>query len=310
MFNATASAFTITSVSGGEFSNVLTLSGIGVTNNSGIIQNFVAECGDGAGLIQFTNSATAGELTVFSATPGPFQGGSGAIDFLDNSTASSATLIANRDDRVSFGGAVYFENDSTGETARVEVFGNGLLLISFHNPPGVTIGSIEGDGLVFLGAQNLTTGSNNLSTTFSGVIQDGGPFGGDGPGSLTKDGTGKLILRNANTYTGGTVVEEGVLVVNNRTGSVPAVVLCRFTAAHSQAGAQLLVRFVVGTGAGIEAVLSPGKGSRKPRTLNIQGTIVFNSDATYKVDLDSLHAAADKVVANGVTIDVSVFLFL
>ncbi len=43
VFNATASAFTITSVSGGEFSNVLTLSGIGVTNNSGIIQNFVAE---------------------------------------------------------------------------------------------------------------------------------------------------------------------------------------------------------------------------------------------------------------------------
>ena len=41
----------------------------------------------------------------------------------------------------------------------------------------MTIGSIEGEGDVFLGANNLTVGSNDLSTSFSGVIQDGG-FGG------------------------------------------------------------------------------------------------------------------------------------
>lgn len=47
--------------------------------------------------------------------------------------------------------------------------------ISSHNAPGVTIGSIEGSGcLVFLGANILTVGSNNISTTFSGVIQDSG----------------------------------------------------------------------------------------------------------------------------------------
>jgi len=62
-------------------------------------------------------------------------------------------------------------------------------------------GSIEGSGVVFLGVNNLTVGSNSLNTTFSGVIQDGGSF--------TKVGQGTLILTNANTYAGGTTIQNG-----------------------------------------------------------------------------------------------------
>ena len=69
------------------------------------------------------------------------------------------------------------------------------------HPRPVNVGSIEGSGAVFLGANNLTVGSSNLSTTFSaGVIQSGDLFGEGGPGSLTKIGTGKLVLTNTNTY--------------------------------------------------------------------------------------------------------------
>ena len=78
--------------------------------------------------------------------------------------------------------------------------------ISFHSAPGVTVGSVEGTGNVFLAANNLTTGSNSLSTVFSGVIQDGGAGG-----SLTKIGTGTFTLAGANTYTDGTVVNDGIL---------------------------------------------------------------------------------------------------
>jgi autotransporter-associated beta strand protein len=70
----------------------------------------------------------------------------------------------------------------------------------------VSIGSLEGTGNVFLGANNLTVGGNGNSTTFSGVIQDQGLNGGIG-GSLTKTGTGTLTLSGANTYTGGTTVD-------------------------------------------------------------------------------------------------------
>ena len=61
---------------------------------------------------------------------------------------------------------------------------------------------------MFLGANRLTVGSNNLSTLFSGAIQDGGFMGGTG-GSLAKIGTGTLTLSGANTYTGGTLISAG-----------------------------------------------------------------------------------------------------
>ena len=51
----------------------------------------------------------------------------------------------------------------------------------------VTIGSIEGSGNVFLGANNLRVGTNNINTSFSGVIS--------GSGSLAKVGSGILTLQ-------------------------------------------------------------------------------------------------------------------
>jgi autotransporter-associated beta strand protein len=46
------------------------------------------------------------------------------------------------------------------------------------------------------------------------VIQDGGQNGGTG-GSLTKIGPGTLILTGANTYTGDTNIDRGVLQVDS-----------------------------------------------------------------------------------------------
>jgi hypothetical protein len=86
VFNVGSSAFTITA----KPSFTLTISGVGITNNSGITQNFLTDIDLNLhqGVIQFTNSATAGSLTLFT-NPGSSvvsQGGSGIL-FFDTSTA-------------------------------------------------------------------------------------------------------------------------------------------------------------------------------------------------------------------------------
>ena len=65
----------------------------------------------------------------------------------------------------------------------------------------------------------LLVGGNNLSTTVSGVIQDGG---GGTLGSLTKVGTGTLTLTGNNIYMGGTTISAGTLQLGNggTTGSI------------------------------------------------------------------------------------------
>jgi autotransporter-associated beta strand protein len=165
------------------------------------------------GFIGFVATSTAGSGT-FTNNGGTVAGAFGGdTEFNDISTADFATLIANGGTNGGQGGQIVFEGQSFGCTSRIEVFGNGNLDISPHSAPGVTIGSIEGDGNVFLGRNILTVGSNDMDTTFSGVIQDGGRNGGTG-GSLTKTGTGALTLSGANTYTGDTNVNGGVLKVD------------------------------------------------------------------------------------------------
>lgn len=293
------------------------------------------------GVIKFINSATAGALTVFNNTesntqffdtasagsatfnntpgdrytgstffvdsstaenaiiitngslPGsPFLGG--LTTFQDNATAGNATLIAYGGLAGGFGGSILFFTDSTGGTARVQVIGNGNLDISGHNAPGLTIGSIEGSGRAYLGSNNLTLGSNNLDTTFSGTI--------DGNGSLTKIGTGTLFLSTPNTYTGGTIVENGKLAADNIVGSATGPGPVQVNAGTFGGRGTIAGTVTVGTGTGPGATLTPEKTTGAPDVLTVQSALTFNSDGLYEVGLKTKGAVAGKTVANGVTI--------
>ncbi|MDP3469427.1 MAG: cadherin domain-containing protein [Daejeonella sp.] len=72
-----------------------------------------------------------------------------------------------------------------------------------------TVGSLEGSSTITSdGAANrvLTIGSDNTSTSFSGIIQNG-----IRTIALTKSGSGTLTLNTANTYTGATTISAGTI---------------------------------------------------------------------------------------------------
>jgi len=272
------------------------------TAGNGTFTNNGAVAGADAlgGFIYFFHASTAADSAITN-NGSEVSGGGGTTIFSDTSTAGRCTLVA--DGGLNGGGFIRFDADSSGGTARVAVFGNGNLDISGHGSPGVAVGSIEGNGNVFLGANNLTVGTHNLNTLFSGVIQDGGATGGTG-GSLTKIGNGQLVLRHRNTYTGGTTIKHGKLVVNNKGGSGTGSGAVQVDAGTLGGTGVIAGAVTIGDGSGPRAFLSPGfKSDVNPGTLTIQSVLTFNSDASYHSGLNTNTAKADQVVALGVTIN-------
>src|SRR5262249_43688413 len=163
--------------------NTATAGNATITNNGGTVSGASGGVTTFSGFLQlpfFFGSATAGKATIINNGANVSGADGGETMFVTDpnssnprgaSSAGDATLIANGGTGGGQGGAVLFKGFSTGGTSRIEVFGNGALDISFHNAPGVTVGSIEGDGNVFLGSNNLTVGASNIGTTFSGMIQ-------------------------------------------------------------------------------------------------------------------------------------------
>jgi fibronectin-binding autotransporter adhesin len=203
--------------------------------------------GDVAGGTLFWQTSSAETATIINA--------GGMTEFFHDSTAGNAT-ITNEADGVTIlysgdggtpsfgqaritnnaGGGIFVGGHGTAENATIVNHAGGYVDISMDNVNGFLaggtgafeIGSLSGDGAVYLGATQLTLGRLGNDEAIGGTIADGSSalliaYGGGDPGftggSLRKVGGGLLILSGANTYTGGTILEEGTLLMN-RTGAL------------------------------------------------------------------------------------------
>jgi outer membrane autotransporter protein len=241
-FNAGASAFTINTNG-----NLLELDGTGIVNNSAASQTI-----DNSGVLEFVKRATVVNLSGGSVTIN----NTGEINFFDFSSGGDAAFV-NRDPGASI------DISLLDSTAR-----------------GATMGSIAGNGTIFLGSKNLAVGSNNLSTIFSGVISDGGENGGTG-GSLTKVGTGTLTLTGANTYTGPTTVNGGSLIVD---GSIASAETTDNGETFVNPGGLLGGNGIIGGDLTNSGIVNPGHVN-SPGTLTVAGNYTQTAGGTLQIEI-------------------------
>ena len=269
---ASAGNANITNTSGGltEFDAQSTAANATITNNPGGFLQFGF-----SGLYPFIiDTATAGNAIVTN---------SGVVSFNSATTAGNATITTNS------GGNVFFFDASTGGAARFITNAGGTFDMSGLTSGGMTAGSIEGAGNYFLGANQLTVGGNNLSTTVSGTISDGGTSGGIG-GSLVKTGTGTLILSGTNSYTGATTINQGMLQLD---GTITSAVTVNSGGIFSGNGIVDPATVTINSG----AIFAPGLPGQPGTFMTVNGSLAFQSGAIYLVQLNP--SSTTYVMVNG-----------
>ena len=229
--------------------------------------------------VQFEGNAKAGNSRItLDSEPALFA----VLGFFDNSAAENALITANGPNAL-----VQFLGSASGGDARFIIHTGSTFSITNLATTGTTAGSIEGAGTFNLGDKTLTVGSNNLSTEVTGTIIGMG-------GSLTKVGNGTLTLSGANTYTGETVVQAGILEMNTSSHASHVRVDGGVLAGNGEFGVA-----IVGPG-GLEVnaggTVAPGPAAGGIGTLTANGSVAFQPGSHFRVDVNAA-GQSDRLVA-------------
>jgi autotransporter-associated beta strand protein len=277
--SSSAGSATITDNSGSSvrFQNASTAGSATIINNAAIMSG---------GSLSFVDTSTAGSAAITNNN-------GGFVQFTENSTAGSATITNNS------GSTVAFFNNSTPGSATITNNGGGVADFSGTSGPAgnrqISVGSIAGAGNFYLGANTLTVGGNNLSSTVSGVISDCGAGGTvceaflvnefvekfpTTGGALIKVGAGTLKLSGADAYTGATTVGGGTLEVD---GSIArsSLTTVNFNATLSGVGT------VGNTQINGGGVFVPGTAGVPGTSTTVAGKLALQPNAQYAVFANS-----------------------
>lgn len=228
-----------------------------------------------------------GETLTFSGnlggTAGLTKAGAGTLDVTGAGSVAGPTSVSGGTLRVTGSVDLSASAVSTANTAGATLEVNRSTL---------TVASLAGGGAA---GGNVALGSNNLriagsaTTTFAGTISGAG-------GTLTQDGSGRLILTGANTYTGVTTISSGTLQLDGTLAGDILVSGGTLMGAGSTTGAVTL------NAAG--SFITPGAS---PGTLTM-AALIFNS-GTYVAELGTL-AAYDQIRTASVTLGAGALLTL
>lgn len=204
-----------------SFSNPLLINTAGTLIAAGGNNNIVTGPWSGAATLAL-NMSSGGTFTINGDMTTNF---TGTIALTDT---SSGTF------RFNGGGNASGTQQSTGSAAAAFNLGNSTVTLLNRNGGSISNGIYElgalsgGSSTIVRGASNggqpenasyYSIGAKNLATTFAGTFQNG--TGGAGATtSIIKVGTNVLTLTGPNTYTGATIISNGVLTVTQDTNTL------------------------------------------------------------------------------------------
>ena len=196
---------------GMTLTNAINISGVGTaTRILGVSTNIFSGPWTGGGTVTI-NATNNADLTVFNVD---LSGFGGTVSF---GTSSSAFRFNNRTN----------DNPCTGSAGATFDLGTGSASLYNYNGSNLVynLGALAGGASTVLSGRFTNSaepsgtiysiGANGTSTTFSGKITNGLDTV-----SIVKVGTGSLLLNGVSTYTGSTIVSNGVL---GGTGSIAGV---------------------------------------------------------------------------------------
>ena len=287
-FDLNSYAETVGSISGGGAtggnitlgSAILTCGGDNTSPTySGVISGTGGLTKVGSGTLTLSGTSTYSGVTTFNA-------GTVSITSLANGGANSnigaaantaGNLVLNGGTLSYVGGALtcnrLFSVGTSGGT--IASSGSGALNLSNTGSMGFTGGT---------GARTLTLGGTQTgNNTLAALIADN-----TGATAIAKSGAGTWILTNANTCSGAVSVSNGILLVNNTSGSGTGTGAVSVSSGGTLGGSGA-VSGLVTVGGG---TISPGTSAGGTAILSLGNGLTFTS-GTYSADLDGTIAGTN-----------------
>ncbi len=178
-----------------------------------------------------------------------------------------------------------YSNATVFITDNVIIARNGSAATIDFGALGGTSASQVGPGDSSSSGSSYRIGGNNADATFAGTLK------ADGVNTFTKIGTGRWTLTSANTYSGGTIINGGIILANNTSGSATGSAAVTVNANGALGGTGSVSGAVTVNSGG---AISPG--SNGVGTVTFTGGLTLNSGAILNCEIGSTN---DKVAVTG-----------